>query len=308
MRFLFVDRILELEKGKCATGIKNVSFSDEYLVNIVPNFPVIPRSLTMESIAQLISWLVIISKDFTVKPVAVMTENIKLSGYAIPGDQLLIRAEIKSMHESDALCNGTIEVDGKIITELKNGVCAFIPLEELEDITTVKEKALLLTGNRNLQEFIDKTKSGVDSVDDSRLINSDNYFDLHLVDKVLEMEIGKHIKGVKSLSMTEYFIVDHFPKKHVMPGTMIIESFVHLSEKLLAETVKAESGHRIKILIKESHKVKFRNYVRPGDQVLLDINLINLTNNTALVKAKATVNKKLVTSAQLEFDIIHLSK
>ena len=305
MRFLFVDRILELEKGKCATGIKNVSFSDEYLVNIVPNFPVMPRSLTMESIAQLISWLVIISKDFAVKPVAVMTENIKLSGYAKPGDQLLIRAEIKSMHENDALCNGTIEVDGKIITELTNGVCAFIPLEELEDIATVKEKAFLLTGNRNLQEFIDKAGS---SVDKPRTFNNDNYFDLNLVDKILNMEIGQNIQGVKSLSMTEDFIVDHFPKRHVMPGTMIIESFTHLSEKLLQETVKAKTGQHIKILIKESHKVKFRNYVKPGDQVLLDINLINLTDSTATVKAKATVNKKLVTSAQMEFDIIHLSK
>ncbi|MGR3179895.1 MAG: hypothetical protein ACUZ8E_17785 [Candidatus Anammoxibacter sp.] len=305
MRFLFVDRILELEKGKCATGIKNVSFSDEYLVSIVPNFPVMPRSLTMESIAQLISWLVIISKDFTVKPIAVMTENIKWRGYAIPGDQLLIRAEIKSMHENDALCNGTIEVDGKIITELKNGVCAFIPLEELEDVSTVKEKAILLTGNRNLEEFVDKTRTGSDKL---QTFNNDNCFDLNLVDKILDMEIGQHIQGVKSLTMTEEFIVDHFPKRHVMPGTMIIESFTHLSEKLLQETIKAKTGQHIKVLIKESNKVKFRNYVKPGDQVLLDINLINLTDNTATVKAKATVNKKLVTSAQIEFDIIHLSK
>lgn len=305
MRFLFVDRILELEKGKYATGIKNVSFSDEYLVNIVPNFPSLPRSLTVESIAQLISWLVIFSKDFSVKPIAVMTDNIKISGDAIPGDQMFIKVAIKSIHENEALCDGTIEVDGKIITELNHGVCAFIPMKELEDVSVVKDRAFSLAGKRSLLEFLDNSEQ---SLKKTEKFNNDNHFKLNLVDKILDIEIGKHIQGVKNLTMTEDFIVDHFPKRHVMPGTMIIESLIQLSEKLLIETVKAKTGRNIRVLIKESRKIKFRQYVKPGDQMLLDVNLINLQDNTAIIKGKVTVREKLVASTQMELEIVNISK
>lgn len=305
MRFLFVDRILEIEKGKFAKGIKNVSYSDEYLVNIVPNFPLMPRSLSVEAIAQLISWLVIYTKDFSAKPIAVMIDKTKFHDVIRPGDQLFIRAEINSMHKDEALCSGTAEVNGKIVTELHNGICAFIPIEELEDTLTVKRKFLSLFGRKNLHEFL--KDADLKSRDNSYL-NSDNNFNLNLMDKVVEIEIGKRVRGIKNITMTEDFIVDHFPKKHVMPGTMIVESFIQLSEKLLSDTIKAQRGSTVKILFDESRKLKFRQYVKPGDKMVVDINLIDLQNDTALVKAKATVDNKLVTAGELKFEIIDLSK
>ena len=305
MRFLFVDRILEIEKGKYAKGIKNVSFSDEYLVNIVPNFPLMPRFFSVEAIAQLISWLVIYTKDFSAKPIAVMLDKTKFYGEIRPGDQLLIKAEINSIHKDEALCSGVAEVNGKIVTELDNGICAFIPIEELEDTLTVKTKFLSLFGRKNLHEFLNDAdlKSEYNSY-----LNSDNNFNLNLIDKVVEIELGKRIQGIKSITMTEDFIVDHFPKKHIMPGAMIVESFVQLSEKLLSETIKSQRGSTVKILFDESRKIKFRQYVKPGDKMVIDIKLIDLQENTAIVKAKASVDNKLVTGGELKFEIIDLSK
>ncbi len=303
MRFLFVDRILELEKGKSAVGIKNVSFSDEYLVNIVPGFPVLPRSFTIEAISQLISWLVIYTKDFAVKPVAVMTDSTKFSGDIRPGDQMLIKAEIKTLHDEDALCAGSVEVDGKVVSELENGVCAFVPMEELEYVEMVKKRAYSLVGSRDLQQFIAETDL---SIGEPGMFDNDRHFDLNLVDKVLDLKAGDYIVGVKSMTMTEDFVVDHFPKRHVMPGTMIIESLVHLAEKLIQETAKESAGTLVKILLKENRKIKFRKYVRPGDQIVMNLKLVDISDNTALAKAKVTVENKLVTSAQMEFQIIKL--
>lgn len=303
MRFIFVDRILKLEKGKYAEGIKNVSFSDEYLVHRVSNFPVMPRSLTVEAIAQLISWLVIFTTDFSVKPIAVTTEETKFLGDVRPGDQMLLKAEINSMHEEDALCSGSAEVNGKIVTELKNGICAFIPIEELEDVSVVKEMSFSLFPDRSFQDFLDYKKSNPGT-------NSHfhrNKFDLNAVDKVLKIENGKRILGVKSFTMTEDFGSDHFPVKPVMPGTMIIEAFVQLSERLLSSTIKEKTGAIIKIIPKGSRKIKFRRYVRPGDQMILEVNLSNLQDDTAVVKAKATVHGETAASAQIEFDIINVS-
>lgn len=303
MRFLFVDRILELEKGRRATGIKNVSFSDEYLINLVPNFPVLPRSLTVEAIAQLISWLVILSKDFEVKPIAVITESARFMGNVIPGDQMVIKVEIESMHEEDALCRGNIEVDGKIVAELNHGVCAFVPMDELEEISDVKDISLSLFGNRCLETFLANSRGNKmrDRIGYGGRVNN-----LHLVDKVLEMETGKWICGVKNLAMSEDFIADHFPKRHVMPGTMIVESIVQLSERLITETVKTKTGSLITIIPRNGHKIKFRQYVKPGDQMILEVNLINLLSDTAVVKAKVTVDGELAASMQIEFEIIDI--
>lgn len=303
MRFLFVDRILEIEKGKSAKGIKNVSFSDEYLVNIVPNYPVMPRPLTIEAIAQLISWLVIWSKDFTVKPVAVMTECTKFYDNIRPGDQMVIRASIKSMHDEDALCEGSVEVDGKIVTELINGVCGFVPLDDLEDIRTVKSRAFSLFGRRTLDEFINSPEFKAQR---EGCIDNDRNFNLNVVDKVIELKPGEFISGVKSLTMTESFVTDHFPKKHVMPGTMIIEIISQLSERLLEKTLGGESGTKIKLLIIKSDKVKFRKYVVPGDQMFFNVTLTEMKDETVSIKAKVMVDEKLVSSGKLEFQILRV--
>lgn len=304
MRFLFVDRILELENNKHAVGIKNVSFSDEWLVDIAPNFPVMPRSLTIEAIAQLISWLVICSRDFTVKPVAVMTDGTQFTDDVRPGDQMLLRAEITSMHDDDALCCGTAEVDGKIVTRLTNGVCAFVPLDELEYRDDVRARAYALMGRKDLSEFI--TGGIAARAGDAVASGSDGNFRLCLVDKITKMEHGKCVQGLKSITMTEEYTVDHFPRKHIMPGTMIIESLVQLSEIFLAESVKSSRGVNIKILVSSTRKLKFRHYVVPGDQMLMDVNLVDLTEEAAAVKGKATVGGKVVTSAMIEFQIIEL--
>lgn len=302
MRFLFVDRILKMEKGKCAEGIKNVSFSDEYLINIAPNFPVLPRSLSVEAIAQLISWLVIVTKDFTVKPVAVMTDFTEFSGDARPGDQMVLKAEIKSMNEDDAVCSGRVEINGKVTTELKNGICAFIPLDDLENISVVKDVYRAISGNTTIEDFINYKKTVSETGNNSE----NNKFTLNVVDKVLEIENGKSILGTKSFTMTEEFGADHFPKKPVMPGTMMIEAFSQLSERLIASTVLEKTGSIIKIVPIQSRKIKFRKYVVPGDQLLIDIKLMDLKDDSALVKAKATVDGKVATSAQIEFAFIRL--
>ena len=78
MRFLFVDRILKMEKGRSAEGIKNVSFhAMSILFKKCRTIPYFRERLALKQIAQLISWLVIYTKDFTVKPVAVMTASIR---------------------------------------------------------------------------------------------------------------------------------------------------------------------------------------------------------------------------------------
>ncbi len=302
MRFLFVDRILKMEKGKCAEGIKNVSFSDEYLVQTVPNYSVLPRTLSFEAIAQLISWLVIYTKDFTVKPVAVMTAHTKFFGEIRPGDQLLIKAEIVSLNEQDALCKGSLEIDGKIIAELDNGICAFIPLDELENPSTVKDLYLTLSGDMTLEKFLQSSTSTATT--QNRF--GGNTFDLNLIDKVVDLEPGKVIRGIKSITMTQDFIVDHFPKRHVMPGTMIMETFVQLTERLLQESATQNGMGKIKVFVKEGHKIKFRQYVKPGDQMEVEISLLDFQDNFASIKAKATVDGKLVSSAKMEFDVIEL--
>ena len=119
-----------------------------------------------------------------------------------------------------------------------------------------------------------------------------------LVDRVLDVVAGKSIVAVKNVTMNEAYFQGHFPGHPVMPGVLIIEALAQAGGLLAFETASAEE--RISILylvgIEES---RFKQIVRPGDQLTLRVELLKQRRNLWRFMAVAEVDGKAVAEAQI---------
>jgi len=116
MRFLLIDRIVELEAGRKITALKNLSLAEEYLADHFPGFPVMPGVLMLEAITQAGAWLIRASEDFR-NSIILMKEarTVKYGSFVEPGRQLTIQAEIVEHDEVETVLKGKGMIDGAMM-------------------------------------------------------------------------------------------------------------------------------------------------------------------------------------------------
>ncbi|WP_298867865.1 3-hydroxyacyl-ACP dehydratase FabZ family protein [uncultured Gimesia sp.] len=148
MRFSLVDQILELEKGKSITAIKNLSLAEEYLQDHFPGFAVMPGVLMVESIVQAGAWLMRYTNDFEYSTVLLkQTKGIRFNSFVTPGKQLKVSLNVHKWEEN--LCTfkvtseveGETAVSGRIVLEQfnlrdKNPSMAENDVERIKDLQT----------------------------------------------------------------------------------------------------------------------------------------------------------------------------
>jgi beta-hydroxyacyl-ACP dehydratase FabZ len=123
-----------------------------------------------------------------------------------------------------------------------------------------------------------------------------------LVDRILEIESDKRIVGLKNVTVNEEFFQGHFPGAPVMPGVLVIESMAQVGGVLIYRDLPERENKLIYFTGIEG--AKFRRPVVPGDQLILEVNLLNRRSNFGKVEARATVDGKLAAQATLMFAIM----
>jgi len=120
--FLLVDRVVELEAGRRAVGIKNVTANEPFFLGHFPGRPVMPGVLICEAVVQLGGILACRSPD-GIKPgrIAMLTalERVRFRRQVVPGDQL--RSEVELLRRRGAFwkMRGTAKVEGRVVAELE---------------------------------------------------------------------------------------------------------------------------------------------------------------------------------------------
>ena len=119
-----------------------------------------------------------------------------------------------------------------------------------------------------------------------------------LVDRILEIELGKSIVGIKNVSINEPFFQGHFPEHPVMPGVLIIEAMAQVAAILAYssdESIRSKITYFVGI-----DNARFRKPVMPGDQLRFEIEATGCKRGIWIFNAKAFVDGKLVTEAELK--------
>lgn len=119
-----------------------------------------------------------------------------------------------------------------------------------------------------------------------------------LVDKILEVEEGKRAVGIKNVSANEEFFNGHFPEYPVMPGVLIIEALAQVGA--VAMLIKEENRGRLAFFA-GIDKCRFKDQVKPGDQLRLEVEIIRAKGSIGKGKGVAYVGDKLVCETELMF-------
>lgn len=120
-----------------------------------------------------------------------------------------------------------------------------------------------------------------------------------LVDRVLELDVGKTIKALKNVTINEPFFVGHFPEMPVMPGVLMLEALAQTAGLLAFETDKRPESHRSLIYFAGIDDARFKKIVYPGDQLIMSVELLQVKRNIWKFNGSATVDGELACSAQL---------
>jgi 3-hydroxyacyl-[acyl-carrier-protein] dehydratase len=119
-----------------------------------------------------------------------------------------------------------------------------------------------------------------------------------LVDRILSIELDKHIVGLKNITVNEPFFVGHFPQNPIMPGVLIVEAMAQVAGILALLSTPENMGNQALYLM-SLDKVRFRKPVVPGDQLILDLTVLKGKKKYFKMEGKATVNDHLVAEGEL---------
>ena len=121
-----------------------------------------------------------------------------------------------------------------------------------------------------------------------------------LVDRVLEMdkEVQK-IRGLKNVTVNEEFFNGHFPGHPIMPGVLIVEGMAQCLGVLVLDDTEGKVPYFAAI-----EGVKFKAPVRPGDQLIYEVQVDKIRRNIVKATGVAKVDDKVVTEASFTFTIM----
>jgi 3-hydroxyacyl-[acyl-carrier-protein] dehydratase len=118
-----------------------------------------------------------------------------------------------------------------------------------------------------------------------------------MVDAIVEMERFKRIVGLKNVTIGESYFQGHFPGKAIMPGVLIIEGMAQTGGLLLLQEVPDRENKLLYFAAVDD--ARFRRPVVPGDQLQIEVIVLNWRGNFCKLRGRATVNGEVAAEATL---------
>lgn len=119
-----------------------------------------------------------------------------------------------------------------------------------------------------------------------------------LVDRILEIEPGKRVLGLKNVTINEPFFQGHFPSQPIMPGVLIIEAMGQAGGVLAATALPEDEAEQV-IIFMGMDKVRFRKPVVPGDQLIFELKVLKQRRKIFKMSGVAKVDGEVVAEAEL---------
>jgi len=118
-----------------------------------------------------------------------------------------------------------------------------------------------------------------------------------LIDKVIDIEMGKSLVALKNVTINESFFAGHFPGQPVMPGVLIIEALAQAGAVLAYKSTNTTPKDGI-LYFAGVDNARFRRVVEPGDQLRLEVKVLRSKKDFWKLEGSAYVGDELASSAE----------
>lgn len=265
--FSFVDRITSLQPAKRITGTYSVPSGSGAF----------PSSLVAEAVGQLAAWCAMAAVEFSHRPVAGLAECVDLPSEVSPGQELKLSADLETVDTDAIAYNGTACVEDRPVLELKHCVGPMMPLEEFDEPDLVRRRFDLLN-------HTGVSPGGFGGMP-------------HLA---LQPEIAPSNNSLKAtlvVSESADFFADHFPRRAVFPGTLLMHANLQLAALLMDAIARPAGEARWKPRVVRN--VKLRSFISPSQTLELEASLGDRTSESANVGLSVSRAGKTAGSCQV---------
>ena len=265
--FSFVDRITAVEPGVRIRGTYAIPYGLESFSN----------SLVSEAVGQLAAWAAMAFVNFERRPVAGIAESIELLGPVKPGQLLELAVEMESVDHEAANYHGSAHADGVPIVRLGHCVGPMVAVEEFDCREKLHERFTLLCG----PGAVPGAFGGVPP----------------LVLEPANGEAGQCARATLRVPASAPFFADHFPRRPVFPGSLLMHASMQLSAALASQLPRpARGGHWA---LRGVSNMKLRAFIPPGETLALEAKLDSLSDDSATISVETRMGKRMVGGARV---------
>jgi 3-hydroxyacyl-[acyl-carrier-protein] dehydratase len=264
--FSFVDRITAVHDGRQVRG--------SYC--IPAGLGEFPPALAGEAVGQLAAWAAMKAVKFEHRPLAGLAGSIELLRLARPGHSLELAADIEDVDSERVAYNGTACQEGEPVVRLRDCVGPMLRVADFDD------PALL--GSR----FEVLCRSGADAGGfpglPPLLLERDGG------------EAGRTATAIFRVPSAAAFFGDHFPRRPLFPGSLLMHLKIQLGAALAAEMSPPPTGSWVPDTIRD---MKLRSFIGPGATLRLEARLKQPSSESATLALETRTDKELVATASL---------
>jgi len=265
--FSFVDRIHSIQPG--------VRIRGSYAIpSVIASFPV---SLVAEAVGQLAAWAAMAALDFKWRPVAGLAGNIELLSPVRPGQVLELAADLETVDTEAVAYGGTAQVGETPVIRLQHCVGPMMPLEEFDDPRALRERSAVLQGAGAMPGVF----GGVPSFALDRTGG----------------EAGQSLCAMLHVPTIAPFFADHFPRRPVFPGTLLMNANLELAAALAAQLPPPAAGGRW--VLRGLSDVKLRAFTPPGERLEIEARLNQLSTQAATVSVATRNGQRVISGTRV---------
>ena len=267
--FSFVDRITQRAGGRI-----------EGLYTVPANASRFPASLMAEAVGQLAAWSAMAQLDFTFRPVAGLASETHYHRIVTPGQTLSLEADIARCDPEAVAYSGRALIEGRLSLELVDCVGPMLPMNDFDapEAVCADFDTLCTVG------AADGRFTGVPAP----------------TIELQEHAAGQRLRATLQVPLqqgTPYFD-DHFPRRPVFPGTLLLDALAGLAVQLAREALSGPASAAL--IPKRVSQVKIRSFTAPGAMLELEVDLLEKEADRARLKLGARNEGRAIATARIE--------
>jgi 3-hydroxymyristoyl/3-hydroxydecanoyl-(acyl carrier protein) dehydratase len=289
MTFLFVDRILSLEKAERIQGAKHVSLDDTYLVSDGGSQPYFMPSLIGEALGQLAAWNAMSYFDFKFRPVAGVCSKATIHRRVYPGETIFLESYIDSLDETAVEYHSAASVAGERVFTIEHALGPMLPMQQFIDKDVVSRQFQTICHFGQLPSTNTHSLLSLGHEIRRNKVHAD-------FDELIEFNKGHSLVAVKKINRAAPYFADHFPLKPVLPLTILLEAKLRLAQHFILMSHNEQTYQANSV-----SKVKMSGFVQPGDILVCTMKLTEQKDDKLEFNFKCEVDGKRVCVARAAF-------